>query len=182
MHLTIVTPPSPGFFDAWLNDAKVYLGRDGDIHDALIVDLIRTATARLDGPAGDLGRALAPQTWRGRFDESEGEVHIPLGPVTAVGSIAFTNPNGEPETMPGGDYIVEGDFIRPRVRWPSSHRTVPGIFVTFTAGYPDLASVPAPVKTGVMEYVAALYDNRGGLQTIPPIASDLLDQYRARAF
>ena len=185
MDLTLVTAPDPAAFDGWLTDAKAYLRVDGAADDDLIRDLIRTAVARLDGPRGRLGRALATQTWRVRFDENEVEIPLPLPPLRSITSITYTDPTGSPETMGTGDYVLDGTdpaLLRPRRWWPRTSWSAPGILVTFQAGYGTASDVPAALKTGLLEYVAALYDNRGGLATIPPIASDMLDGFRTRAF
>ena len=52
-----------------------------------------------------------------------------------------------------------------------------GIGVVYCCGYEDLEQIPAPIKLGILNHIAALYDDRH-LAVLPPASISLYAPYR----
>lgn len=81
LRAELITPPADAVVS--LDEAKAHLRVLHDDEDRYIADLIKTATAYLDGLDGVLGRALAPQTWRAVFSEGSCTDRLPIGPIVS---------------------------------------------------------------------------------------------------
>jgi uncharacterized phiE125 gp8 family phage protein len=172
MHVAVVTPPAAVVS---LDDAKAHLRVDHAEDDTLILALVAAATARLDGPAGILNRALGDQalqasldgfprepTWRGWRPV---DLRLPCAPVTAVESITYVAADGTSATVAPEVYELTADG---RLRlahgqsWPQPRSDRDPVTITFQAGYEAL---PPPLRAAILLMVADLYANResGGI-------------------
>jgi uncharacterized phiE125 gp8 family phage protein len=128
--------------------------------------MIAAAVDRLDGWTGILGRALMPQEWEIALDRfPDREIRLPLGPVSAVTSVAFTGPDGAEGTVDTGDFHVDTyateAWIVPHAgfTWPATMRTVNAVKVRWTAG----TGCPESIKNTIKLIVGDSYQNpRGG--------------------
>jgi len=66
--------------------------------DEYLTELVEVATAFIEGPSG-IGICLMPQTWRLSLDYFPSEIVIPLGPVTAITGITYTDSDGDAATV-----------------------------------------------------------------------------------
>ena len=185
MHL--IRTVAPAVLPVTLAEVKAGANLDGGSDDdAKIAGLIRTAVEMVDGPDGDIQRALITQTWELRLDAFPGyfdhwpgrypsagramlftrntEIEIPLPPLQSVESITYLI-GGVAVTMDPADYIVAGigDRQKARIRhvtgWPSADYVNEAVVVTFVAGYGDSWNdVPESIRTAIIAKVQELYD------------------------
>lgn len=104
--ITLTVPPTAPVVT--VSEAKAHLRVSGDDEDLLIQGMIDAAVGYLDGLAGVLGRALAPQTYVAIFDAAD-SYRLPIGPVVTseaveadgVATVTFIAgyPGGVPEQI-----------------------------------------------------------------------------------
>jgi uncharacterized phiE125 gp8 family phage protein len=194
MPLIRITPPAT--LPVSVEELKSHSNIDNALHDARIADFLRTATAKLDGRDGLLGRALITQTWRLTLDCFPPAIALPLPPCQAVMQVSYLDAAGAPQTLAPGDYQVFGiggsdpaqilpDFggaFPATRRWPES------VVVEFRAGYGDAAGdVPEPLRTAIKMHAAHLYEHResvafGTFAEVPQGYHDLVLDYRLWSF
>jgi uncharacterized phiE125 gp8 family phage protein len=106
-HLKLILPPTEA--PVTLQEVKEHLRVEGGHDDAAIVAMIEAAVEALDGPAGFLGQCIQPQTWALMLDRfPPREIAIPLGPVSSIVSITYTNQAGLEAVVPAADYELDG--------------------------------------------------------------------------
>src|SRR5690554_3221374 len=114
MHAPVRTV-APAITPVSLAEAKAQCRVDHDEEDGLIMALVESATAHLDGYSGILGRALCEQTWRQDFDGMHGCLRLPLAPVISITSITTRNAAGQIATVDSDDYALKVDALGPYV-------------------------------------------------------------------
>lgn len=146
-----------------LSELKQHLNITHDDEDAYLANLIGSATASIDGPQG-IGLAMITQTYRASADSLPLFFTIPLCPVQAVTSIAYTDSNGDNQTV--SDFRLDGDS-RPAIVYLNeaiSDAKAGSIKVTFEAGFGDNASdVPLDLRQALLMICAQYYDARESL-------------------
>lgn len=153
----------------------------------LIASLIETATAYLDGPEGLLNRALGRQSWSLTLDGFPRDgIEVPLPPLRSVDLIRYTLTDGSSADLPPAAYRVAipgaaPAVIRPVGLWATTARGEATVEVQFTAGY---ETVPAAIRTAILQHVALLYENRetaaygsSSFQTLPFAGMALVEPY-----
>lgn len=155
--------------------------------DALLLGLIRGAT---DACETFTGRALITQTWTLFRDAWPGAAYdaplveglhqgietpglaraleLPKAPLQSIVHVK-TFDEADSETLwPASNYITDtagepGRLIaRSGVSFPTPSRAANGIEIRFTAGYGgNPASVPEPLRQGILQAAAFLYEHRG---------------------
>ena len=180
-----VAPSSPVIT---LAQAKRHCRVDHNDDDADITELVEVATAAIEGPNG-IGIALMPQTWRMSLDYFPCEIKIPLGPVTAISSIGYTDADGDPATV--ASWRADLDTSPVRI-WPARDTAWPAITcepgavkVVFTCGF---ASVPSDLKAALKLLVSHFYEHREAVTTdlkaidLPMGVDAILNRYRVGRF
>lgn len=155
--------------------------------DPHIESLISAAEAFIEGPHG-AGICLTPQTWRLSLDGFPCEIRIPLGPVTQITSIAYTDANGDAATV--DSFRTDYDSAPCRVwpardeAWPSVSCEPGAVKVTFEVGY---ATTPADLKQAELLLISHFYEHREaaldtgakfGMIEIPFGVEAILNRYR----
>lgn len=171
-----------------LAEAKRHLRVLHDDDDADITELVEAATAAVEGPNG-IGVALTPQTWRLSLDHFPCEIIIPLGPVTSISSIAYTDADGNPAIV--GTWRADLDQQPVRI-WPARNAVWPSLVcepgavkVTFVCGYTE---APADLKAGIKLLVGHFYEHREAVTTdlraidLPLGVGAILNRYRVGRF
>lgn len=193
MRLTLMRAPSTDVIT--LEEAKLHMRVDTDDDDMLISGLIRTATAKIDGRNGSLGRCLLVQQYRFSISAFYDEIVLPLPPVLSVDDINYVDSSGMPRSLDAGTYRVAGlgdeegaSVCRARsVAWPCTAGVPDAVQITFTAGFGETAAeIPYPIRQAILMHVAHLYDNRGAVtsgndqsQIVPLGYEDLISAYVA---
>jgi uncharacterized phiE125 gp8 family phage protein len=179
-----------------------------DIDEAdLVSALITAARQHIDGKDGWLGRALVPQTWDLTLDRFPcatrfnpfAAIRVPLPPLISVGSVKYTDPAGDEQTLATSAYLVDSATEPARIMpvygtvWPSIRYEANAVTVRFTAGYDsgspvDASAVPETIKRAMLLLIGHLFENRettiiGATVASMPFAVDaLLAPYRVWDF
>jgi uncharacterized phiE125 gp8 family phage protein len=169
-----------------LIEAKAYLRVDGSDDDALIIDLINTAAARIESITGLICRRRSVVSGYASFTPG-GRQRIPLrrGPVAELTDMTYIAPDGTDQSLPL-DQVDLRDFAGAPVLRPAFGVTLPAtdgsdgsVQITFNAGYASNSEVPAALRTAARLLVAHWYRNRNeGADSVPAAVIDLLMPYR----
>ena len=147
--------------------------------DAFIDRLISGARDVLDGPQGELGRALIQQTWDMKIDcfpVRDVPIVIPLPPLRSIDQISYVDTEGVTQTLDSSVFQVVGSVRPGRAwiieafgqTWPSTRDIPDAVTIRFTAGYPassasppDLtANVPESLKHAMLMLISDWYEFR----------------------
>lgn len=172
MAIDIITPPAAE--PITVEEAKHHLRVIGPDDDAQIGAMITAARVMVENR---LNRALMPQTIRATADAFGGYVVLPRPPLLGVTSVSYVDSTGATQTLAPGGYVVDTTREPPRlnapygVAWPDTRAQRGAVTVTYQAGYPDAASVPAPIKQWMLLAIASMYAHResmtAGVQVYP---------------
>jgi len=164
-----------------MTEAKLHLRVDHDEEDDAIRTYIASARAWVEEYTN---RALINQTWQMTLADFPlrypFEIALPLGRCSAINSIAYTDSDGNPQTLTGPtsgspagtDYQEdlssdEGARIRPPVagEWPSvQDEAIQPVTVEFVVGYGAKSSdMPDAIRTAVLYRLTDLYEYRGSV-------------------
>lgn len=151
--LVLFTAPTEALLT--LDEAKDHLRLNGvDDWNGLVQDQVDAALGQLDGYAGRLGRALAPQTWilylprfpnAGSASSVLGIIRLPLPPLISVASITYVDTDGATQTLSPSVYqVLDGERaeIRPAYGqvWPATRiDTARAVAIKFQCGYAKAA-------------------------------------------
>lgn len=190
MALRLITPPEEE--PVSLTDARRHMNiaDDDTAHNAWISARIPSIRRQAEAATR---RAFMAQTWRKSLDafpECEGAIELLPVPVSAVTSITYVDTAGATITLvQGTDYQVDLESEPARVLpaygkyWPTPRwDTANAVQVTFTAGVADAESVPAGVKTWILERLATMFAFREQVtedgKALPPPDFEALDPDR----
>jgi len=183
-----------------LAEAKLHLRVDHDEEDDMIRQYVKSARAAIEEYTR---RAVITQTWQLTLPDFPQvypfEIVLPLGRVSSVTSIAYTDSDGNPQTLtgpssgsPAGTGYQEDlssdeqARLRPPVagEWPSvQDEAIQPVTVTFVAGYgADTKDVPDSLRTAVLYQLTDLYEFRGAIDGIIGNARKLASPYRLTKF
>jgi uncharacterized phiE125 gp8 family phage protein len=189
MALKQITPPTQGCIT--LVEAKAHLRVDFEDDDLLIKSYINAATEMCEQVTG---RAIMPQTWlltAPSFWIDKFGVLTRI-PVATVESIKYLDMAGADIVLPSTCYALDNfddsgfAYLNPAFGevWPSARVVDNSVRVTYTAGYPNAASVPESIKNWIKLVVGSMYENREH-QTVERgtvlslgFADRMLDRYR----
>ncbi len=171
-RLRCVTPPASE--PVSLDEAKLFLRVEQDDEDAVITRAISAARGACEQ---FLSCALLPQTWSFATGEAErARLHVPFGPITAVSSVTATDSAGNVSTLDAASYKVSVDGL-------SLHfDPVPAgcvLTVQYSASMAtDADGLPALLKQGILQHIAAFYEARDGLAPMPLAAMQCYQPFR----
>jgi uncharacterized phiE125 gp8 family phage protein len=158
-----------------LSETKLYLRVDHPDEDSFIADLVTSARMVAEHW---MKRSLITQTWKLAYDDYiDDDVYLPMGPVASVSHITVVNRDESSELVDPDLYSLNAarNMIRPE-------STLLGyrIEITYVAGYGNASNVPRPIKQGMLNHIAHMYDNRKGEYdtTIPDLSARLYMPFR----
>ena len=187
-----------------LQEVKEYLRVDDSTDERIVRPFIETATSLAEEHTG---RALMSQTftmyidafnqmddplWEGTrtgpdISYYKNHIVLPKPPVTSVTSVSTFNDADTETTFAASKYYV--DTVREPARivlrtgeaWPTALRVANAIKVVYVAGYTNAYTVPEPVRMGMMQHIAYLYEHRGDMYEavapMPPMVKRLYQPY-----
>ena len=191
-----------------LADVKSYLRISGSSEDTLLNLMIQTVREFCEDFTG---RALITQTitmnidgtrmlddplWEGTRvapDVKFYKDHIQLARprVQSVTSVKTFSDSDVATTFSASKYYLDSQreparvVLRDGETWPVSLRVANSIEVVYVAGYGDAATdVPAPLRLGMMQHLAYLYDQRGDMKdylqarSMPPAVQNLYQSFK----
>lgn len=203
MPLQLVIPPAGE--PVTLLEAKQHLRVDVDDDDALIGSLIAAARQAAETITG---RQLMTARWKLVLDAFPGATFMHAGtgatfslpshavllakcPVQSVLSIEYLDMNGNLQTMPMADYVLDAACEPARLSpvfgksWPPTLPQIGAVTVTFDAGYGLASAVPEGIKSWIKLRVGSLYGHREEVSVLTrgridplPFVDGLLDGYR----
>lgn len=159
-----------------LTEAKLHLRITSTAEDALLTGLI--VSVRMHAECW-LRRSLMTQGWTLSYDDALPlDCRLPMGPVTSIASITLYNEDGTSNTLSSGLYRLNAGSDGLRIQHVLSASR---IAVAYQAGYGAAGDVPQPIRQGMLQHLAALYESREGITAgAPPAVSDALyAPYRA---
>lgn len=147
-----------------LAEAKTHLRVTGSSEDALIESLIVTARQRCEELSM---RSFVTRTLEYYLHSwpADGVIALPMPPIVAVASIAYTTDTGATGTVPAPSYFFapqwERIVLQRGAAWPAvSLRPADAVKVTYTAGYGEAEDVPAWAKHAMRLLIAHWFLNR----------------------
>ena len=170
-------------------DAKIHLRIGHSAEDELIAALIEAARLHVECA---YGLALVAQGWMLRLDRwpSCPAIDLPVWPVAAIETVRVIGEEGDAFLIDAAHYVLDASarparlVRRPGRCWPNPGMPRSGIEIGFTAGYGEAAGdVPQPIRQALRHFVAYLYENRDGSESVslgaePAIVASLLSPYR----
>lgn len=146
-----------------LAEAKLYLRVDGNAEDVLVTSLISAARQCAEE---FLQKSLMPQRWKLTFEDyAPVEIPLPRGPVQSIVSVKTISDTGAETTIATDQYRLSAakDLLRLKTTLYAQR-----VEVVYDAGYADAASVPGPIKYGMLAHIATLFDQRGDAEETLP--------------
>jgi uncharacterized phiE125 gp8 family phage protein len=192
--LDLVTAPAAQPLS--VDEAKSHLRVDHTTDDTLIESLIKAATQIAERFQN---RRYINQTWRltmDRFPDDGCAIEIPIGPLSSVTSITYTDSDGAAQTWGTSNYQVDTRSVQGRIVpdpdtvYPTTeYNKLNAVTVTFVVGYgASSASVPENIRHAIRMIIGDLYNHRESTITgtivaqIPRSAEMLLWQDRINHF
>lgn len=153
-----------------LQDAKDYLRILGDETDSEVGASVAMASAFLDVDEdgfGGLGFPLVAQQWALKGSSFSADVlRMPFSRVATVDEIRFTSSDGQSGIVSPADYQLVKQGREWRVvllsgkRWPALNVQLDAVEVRFTAGWPDVSTVPADIKSAARLLIGCFFGSR----------------------
>ena len=187
-----------------LQEVKEYLRVEDSTDERNIRPLIETARRFSEE---HLGRALVSTTYTQYYDCYD-DMSDPLwegtrtgpyinyyknylvlgkGPVSSVTHVKTYDDDDTATTMASSKYYVDKArepsriVLRTGETFPTSLRVANGIEVEYVAGYSSIYSIPEPIRMGILQHIAHLYEHRGDMyeakNAYPPMLRSLYSPY-----
>jgi uncharacterized phiE125 gp8 family phage protein len=157
---------SEGAFSISTVDRVRHNSRISDKYDdQWIVDALASAT---DYCERALECCIARSNWRltlDSFPARDEPIHIPLWPIHQVAAISYTNTAGTTTTLDLANIVQPVGMsrydLRPRfgINWPEA-QPPNGVRIEFSAGWAELAAVPATIQRAALMLISHWYENR----------------------
>ena len=180
-RIQVVAPPTTE--PLTLSEVKNHLRIDGNYDDALLSSCITSARMFFESQCEI---SIASQELLLALDSFDDIIYLPRGPVQSVEDISYSDLKNIERSM--DDWIE--DFVSNPARitpafgqsWPDTAEVVNAVTVSYTAGYANANLVPKLLKSGMLFYVAHLYENRsavtdGDLKEVPMAVESIIQQY-----
>lgn len=129
-----------------IDDVKNYCGVTGSDQDMRLQLLMDSATEKLDGYRGRLGRCIIDQRWSQDFGPCE-RLRL-VFPDVKEATAEWIDADGQ---ATAATVVLDGDVISPFVRVVTGLDRGRVLRVTFTAGFgPEPEDVPAPIREAIL--------------------------------
>jgi uncharacterized phiE125 gp8 family phage protein len=187
--IQIVTPPASE--PLTLAEVKEFLRVDHSDDDATLAIFITAARQLCESYTR---MALLPTTFEEYFDDFpqytgtfKDEIRLSRSPVSAVTYVKYIDGNETTITADAAEYKIDTISrparISPDNGWFGTYETINAVFVRYVAGFADAASVPAPLKHGMMLVIGDMYENRtDSVKRLPTASEYLWNPYRVFEF
>ena len=169
-----------------LQEVKEYLRVEDSTDERTIRPLIESARRYAEEY---LGRALVSTTFQ-QFYDSLDEMEDPLfegvrqgpylnyyknhlvlakGPVISVTHVKTFDDSDTSTTMASSKYYLDNArepariVLRTGETFPTALRVANAIEVQYVAGYSSIYSIPEPIRLGILQHIAQLYEHRGDM-------------------
>jgi len=200
---TVVTT-QPAQEPITLQEAKEHLRVEDGIDERLLRPLIQTARMFAEEYLGrklvttvltqsyDVANEFEDPLWEGMrvgADIAYYKNYLTLshGPVASVNSINTYDDSDNATVFASSKYYLDNArepakiLLRKGQTWESNLRVANGIEVNYTVGYSSIYSIPEPIRMGILQHVAHLYEHRGDMyeasNPYPPMLKTLYAPY-----
>ncbi len=187
-----------------LQEVKEYLRVEDSTDERVIRPFVETVRRLAEE---HLGRALMTQTlslfvdaydeladplWEGMrtgayLNYYKNYINLPRTPVTSVTSVSTFDDSDTETTMASSRYYVDNVreparvVLRQGETFPTALRVANAIKVVYVAGYTSAYAVPEPIRMGMLQHIAYLYEHRGDMydakSPLPPAIKTLYSPY-----
>jgi len=187
-----------------LQEVKEYLRVEDSTDERVIRPFVETVRRLAEE---HLGRALMTQTlslfvdaydeladplWEGMrtgayLNYYKNYINLPRTPVTSVTSVSTFDDSDTETTMASSKYYVDNVreparvVLRQGETFPTALRVANAIKVVYVAGYTSAYAVPEPIRMGMLQHIAYLYEHRGDMydakSPLPPAIKTLYSPY-----
>lgn len=186
-----------------LQEVKEYLRVDDATDERVVQPLIIAARQFAES---HMNRALMQQTitlyldttietenplWEGMrtapdINYYKNYVVLPKSPVQSVTSVKTYNDSDTATTMAASKYYVDTSrepariVLRTGETFPTALRVANAIEVIYVAGYASAYAVPEPIRMGMLQHIAYMYEHRGDMyeaQGAPTLMKSLYAPY-----
>ncbi len=153
-----------------LTKAKQYLRVEHDYDDEMIQDML---TIVLVAAENYIGLCLLPSSWcMTIYNHLPSVIKLLPGPIVKLEQFKLYRHNNEISYLSEKDYFLNKFAENIRL---SNHYPIQKAEIIYHTGYLNL---PLPIKQGMLEHLAKLYDLRGGDQALPIAAKSLYQAYK----
>lgn len=186
MGLSVVTPATATVVE--LADVRAWCAIEDTSQDTVLTIALAGAVGMVEQY---LGRTLAQTVYLFAASRFCRTMPLPMGPVSAIGSVKYRDADGELQTVATSDYALDAVSdpqavaFDPDASLPSPGDWVNPVQVTFTAGYAaNGIPLPAPVKTAILMLANQWFENRSAtnvgniVNAMPMAVQSLLDPFR----
>ncbi len=187
-----------------LQEVKEYLRVEDSTDERLLRPFIETARRIAEE---HLGRSLMTQTlsmfvdaydeladplWEGTrtgpyLNYYKNYINLPRSPVQSVTAVSTFDDSDNETTMAASKYYVDNVrepariVLRQGETFPTALRVANAIKVVYVTGYTSAYTVPEPIRMGMMQHIAYLYEHRGDMYEaaapMPPIVKTMYAPY-----
>jgi hypothetical protein len=187
-----------------LQEAKEYLRVDDSTDERIVRPFIETARRIAEEHLGrtlmtttytfyvDGYDELADPLWEGVrtgafLNYYKNFINLPMCPIQSVTSVSTFDDSDNETTMAASRYYVDNVrepsriVLRQGETFPTALRVANAIKVVFVAGYANSYAVPEPVRMGMLQHIAFLYEHRGDMyeaaSPMPPMIKSMYAPY-----
>jgi len=188
--LKLVTAPTIKVVE--LADAKAHLRIDSAAEDVVLQTILDTAISILDGPYGELGRALLVQEWEQSQYCAHRDIELIVPPFRALTEIRYLDPDHVEQTADISDFSTttypDGFAMvspKPGKVWPVMAKKGDALRIRYTAGVDSAEEVPNQIKHAVRLLFGHLDKEReattvADLKEIPIGVARLVEPFRSQ--
>lgn len=145
-------------------EAKLHLRLNDD--DPGISELGTYITAARQAVERYLNASVAQQTRTeilDAFPSGSGAIKLPMGPVQSITSIAYTDTDGNPQTVSSS--ILSEDVLTPAYGedWPATQSIIGAVTITYLAGMMEgspIALADKSIRHGILLVLGDFWENR----------------------
>ncbi len=183
-HLTLQAAPATE--PVSLAELKTHIDYTAANRDDYLTGLIKVARQYCENRTS---RSLFTQTWQlalDYFPGSPGTILLPRGPVQSITSVAYTDTNGDAQTVDSGDYQLDNNREPARLApareaaWPSSDSgTLAAVKISYVTGWASADNIPTDYKHAVKLLASHFFENPSavtveGTPKVVPLAVRML--------
>ena len=169
-----------------LSEAKAHLditSTDTD-NDAYVQTLIEAAQSHIEESC-DL--SLTAATYDLHLDKFPGIIEIWMYPIASIGSVKYTDSDGNTQTVTSSNYTSDLTGKPARIdtvnsyTWPTPRDTVAAVQIQFTTGWTSPATCPGDLKQALLLLVRDWYNNREDKgRRFNRISEKIINKYKYR--
>lgn len=147
------------------DEMKSHLYVSGTDHDTYIASLIKAARSAIES---ETNRALMTQDWVLTLDRfPSGVIELPYPPIQSIQEIAYTDSNGDAQTLDAANYQLDtaaepGRLAPARLcSWPTTDgETLGAVSITYRAGWTSADDIPPELLQAIKLLAGHWFENR----------------------